>query len=367
MQQIEQGNYTKEQIIKMLHGPREIKFRYDLLNRSDQKLGELDTVISAEVSMSALTDIKRSARITIEDDANINWLSDRIQPFIMFKMKDGGWVEWPQGIFLLSSPRRQEQGGGIYREIECYDGLQVLLDDKVDSRYTIAQGTLYTLAVNTLLASAGISKGNITPSSATLQTAREWEIGTPKLHIINELLREINYTDLWCDEWGYYVATPYVLPIDRTIEYEYEDDELSIIYPGVTEELDLFNVPNKWVITQSNAETNPLVSVYTNSNPASITSTVSRGRTIVDFQTVDNIANQNALDAYTARIAYNASQVYGYFEFETAIMPFHSYMDMLQIRYSKLNIDNRYVETDWTMPMQAGGRMKHKVRRVVQI
>jgi hypothetical protein len=368
MQQIEQGNYTRQQIIDMLHGPRvEMKFRYDLLNKSDQKLGELDGVQEAEVSMTAFADIKRTAKIKMKDNTDIDWLSDRIQPFVLFRMPDKNWIEYPTGIFLLSSPQRKEESGNVYRDVECYDGLQVLLDDKVESRYTIAQGTLYTLAINNILAGAGISKGQITPSTAVLVTDREWEIGTPKLNIINELLQEINYTSLWCDEWGYYVATPYVLPIDRQIEYEYEDDELSVLYPGIAEELDLFNVPNKWVVTQSNAETEPLVSIYTNNNPDSPTSTVNRGRTIVDFRTVDNIADQTALYDYTRRIAYDASQVFGYIEFETAIMPFHSYMDMLQIRYSKLGIDNRYVETIWSYPLRIDGRMTHRARRVVQI
>lgn len=367
MQQIEHGIYTRQQIINMLHGPKiEMKFRYDLLNKSEHKLGELDGVEDAEVNMSALADIKRAARVKMKDDTGIDWLNDRIQPFVLFKMPDG-WIEYPTGIFLLSSPQRKEDSGSIYRDVECYDGLQVLLDDKVDSRFTIAQGTRYTIAINNMLAGAGISKGQITPSSATLQTDREWEIGTPKLRIINELLQEINYTSLWCDEWGYYVATPYILPIDRQIEYEYADNELSVLYDGVTEKLDLFNVANKWVVTQSNAETVPLTSIYSNTNPDSPTSTINRGRTIVDFRKVDNIADQTALDDYTRRIAYDASQVFGYLEFETAIMPFHSYMDMLQIRYSKLNIDNRYVETNWTIPMRIDGRMKHKVRRVVQI
>lgn len=367
MQQIAQGGYTEQQIVTMLHGSRQIRFRYDLLDGEDRKIGELDGVMDAEVSMSALADIKRAARIFMRDDSHIDWLNDRVQPFILLRMPDGGWVEWPQGIFLLSTPERREQSGGVYRHVECYDGLQVLADDKVDARHTIAQGTLYTLAVNTLLASAGISKGRITGSMAALPIAREWEMGTPKLTIINELLQEINYTPLWCDEWGYYVASPYLLPIDRPIEYSYRDNRDSLMYAGVAEELDLFSIPNRWVIVQSNSETAPLTSTYTNSNPHSITSTVSRGRTIVDFRQVDNIADQAALDAYAQRLAYDASQVYGHLTFESAIMPFHSYMDMLQVVYTRLGIDNRYVEVGWSIPLQVGGKMKHKVRRVVQI
>jgi len=371
MQIIEQGGYTRQQIIDMLHAKhssRMIKFRYDLLNRQEIKIGTLDNVVSGEVSMASLaTDIKRTARFFMKDNKGIDWLNDRIQPFCMLRMPDGGWVEWSLGIFLLNSPKRQEQNTKVYRDVEAYDGLQVLLDDKFDSRYTIAAGTKYITAIQNIFFTLGITKINIPNTDLTLPIAKEFEIGTPKLRAINELLGELNYTSLWVDERGYYTAMPYVIPSDRAIDYHYKDDELSIIHPGLEEELDLFNVPNKWVVVQSNAETEPLVSIYTNENPASITSTVSRGRTIVDFRQVDNIADQTALNNYTKRLAFEASQIYGHIEFETAIMPMHSYSDLLQIQYSKLEINDRYVETNWTIPLKAGAKMSHKARRVVAI
>lgn len=371
MQIIEQGGYTRQQIIDMLHAKsssRNVKFRYDLLNRQEIKIGTLDNVVSGEVSMASLaTDIKRTARFNMRDNKDIDWLNDRIQPFCMFRMPDGGWVEWSLGIFLLNSPKKREKNRQVYRDIEAYDGLQVLLDDKFDSRYTIAVGTKYITAIQNIFFTLGITKINIPNTDLTLPITKEFEIGTAKLRAINELLGELNYTSLWVDEKGYYTAMPYVIPSERAIDYHYKDDELSIIYNGLEEELDLFSIPNKWVVVQSNAETEPLTSAYTNENPASVTSTVSRGRLIVDFREVDNIANQTSLDNYTKRLAFEASQIYGHIEFETAIMPIHSYSDLLQIQYNTLEINDRYVETNWTIPLQAGARMRHRARKVVAI
>lgn len=371
MQKIEQGNYTREQIIDALHGvtgTRELAFRYDLLNKSEQKIGTLDTVTAGEVSMNAFAEIKRTGRFTIEDDETVDWLNDRIQPFVMVKMPDGNFAEWSQGIFLMSSPKRVERYGKVIREIEAYDGLKVVKDDKFDRRYYITLGTNYVTAVIDILKSAGIAKYNIEQATAVLQTTREWEPGTPKLDVINELLAEIAYTQLWVDEYGFYTASKYRLPSERAIEYTYADNDLSVTYNGAVEEEDLFNVPNKWVITKSNPESEPLTSVYTNENPNSKTSTVSRGRTIVDYRPpLDNIADQASLDAYTLRLAFEASQVFGYVAYETAIMPFHSYNDCLEVVYSSLGINGKYTESSWTMPLQAGGRMRHDVRKVVQI
>ena len=72
MQPIEQGGYTRQQIVDMLHGktgPRVIKFRYDLLDRNDNKKETLTGVVSGEVRMNSLAkDIKRVANFTIKEE-----------------------------------------------------------------------------------------------------------------------------------------------------------------------------------------------------------------------------------------------------------------------------------------------------------
>lgn len=362
--------YSRQEIINALHGKygqRHIKFRYDLLNKDDQKIGELDSVLDGEVSMASLSSIKRAARFKINDKGEIDWLSDRIQPFALLRMRDGNYIEFPLGIFLLSSPTRKDQNNNVYRDVEAYDGLLVLKDDKFESRYTVAAGTNYRAAVIDILASAGIAKHNIEATDKILPTDLEFEPGKEKLFAINELLRQINYNQIYVDVYGFYTSATYRSPAVRSAEYIYKDDNLSITYPGMSEELDLFNIANKWVVVRSNAELEPLSSVYINENPNSPTSTVSRARTIVDYREIDNIADQQSLDAYVQRIAFEASQIYGKISFETAINPAHDFADVLEIDYSPLGLKGKYIETGWTIPLIAGERMRHEVRKVVTI
>jgi hypothetical protein len=397
MQTIIPNGYTIEQVKAAIHmagGSRKIDFRYELLDKNENVIGQLDNIIDAEVSMSALSAIKRTARFTLRDNGEINFLSDRIRPYFRLYIpprsefvrsyyylqpnfsitldklqllpETGGWIEFPLGIFLLASPTRKDERNQVYREVEAYDGLLILRDDKFDTRYTVTAGTNYRQAVIDILASAGITKHNIEQTDKVLPVDKEFEPGTEKLEAINALLQAINYTPIHVDVYGYFTSMTYRSPSIRAAEYTYKDDELSIIYPGMEEELDLFNVPNKWVVVCSNAEQS-LVSSYTNSNPNSPTSTVNRGRTIVDYREVTDIADQQSLDAYVQRIAFEASQVYGKLTFETAINPLHDYMDVLQIEYSPLGISGKYSETGWTMPLKAGARMKHEVRKVVNV
>ena len=51
----------------------------------------------------------------------------------------------------------------------------------------------------------------------------------------------------------------------------------------------------------------------------------------MDIRQVDDIADQVTLDDYVQRIAFEASQVYGYITAETAIMPTHGINDVAQI------------------------------------
>ena len=106
----------------------------------------------------------------------------------------------------------------------------------------------------------------------------EWEPGTSKLRILNDLLAAINYESASFDERGRLVCQPYLSPSARAASYVYAADEWSPVTGNVDQTLDLFDVPNKWVLVKSEADQAPLTSVYVNDLPSSPTSTVSRGR-----------------------------------------------------------------------------------------
>jgi hypothetical protein len=305
--------------------------------------------------------------VIVPETTEINYLSDRIQPFMEVKMPDGNWIEFPLGVFILSTPTRHDEVNGVYREIEAYDGLVILDEDKFTARYNVPAGTKYTKAVEDILRSAGITKFNIAEKNDTLSADIEFKIGTSKLEAVNQLLASINYTPIWVDANGYFTAYQYVSPTERAEDYVYADDELSVIYNGMEEELDLYGTPNIWVVTQSNPEKTPLVSTKINDNPESPTSTVNIGRNIVDFRQVDDISDQATLDAYVERIAFESSQVFGKLRFSTALMPFHEYADVFRVKYDALKIDYKFTETAWKMELKAGGKMEHEVRRVVEI
>jgi len=70
MKDLSRDGYSHEQIRNMLHatsGSREIRFRYDLLNQKEEKIGEIDTMTGGEVTMASMDTIKRTARFSMRD------------------------------------------------------------------------------------------------------------------------------------------------------------------------------------------------------------------------------------------------------------------------------------------------------------
>lgn len=91
MQSLDRNGYNEDQIRDMLlmkNGSRVVKFRYDLLDRDERKKGELNRVLSGEVSMSAFSTIKRTAKFVIQDET--------IETRSYFSWSDFGDMTWNQ-------------------------------------------------------------------------------------------------------------------------------------------------------------------------------------------------------------------------------------------------------------------------------
>lgn len=365
------GIYTDAEVVDALsgrYGTRTMSFRYDRLSSAGTYIEPCDWVVAGSVGNNALADIKRTATFTILDRGTINYLSDRVKPWARLHMPDGGIVEWPLGVFLLASPARGlEPVGIVKREVEAYDQLLVFQQDKVTDRYSIAAAVVYTTAIATLIASVGGITSSIVPSALTLPAALEWEPGTPKLRILNDLLGAINYESAWFDESGRLVCRPYQSPAARASEYTYDDTNASVRTGSAEQTLDLFDIPNKWVGIVSEADRPALRAEYTNTNPASPTSTVSRGRTIPDVRTEEDAADLTTLEAKVARYAFEASQVFEGVKFDTAIMPFHSNADVFSLNIPGLALNAKYSEHTWAFDLKVGATMSHTVRRVVTV
>lgn len=368
------NGHTEQEIrdaLAGMSGARRWSFRYALLSTNNQLLQySLSNIISCEIQQAWLNDIKRTAKFVMRDTGVIDFLQDRIQPFIrlhLYPYGDKDWVEWPQGVFLLSSPVRKDSTTGLVtRDVEGFDQTQWMADDIPAGRWQYAKTTNVVDAVRVLVPSD--TPATVAPDSTTMGVVRTWDPGTTKLRVANDLLKSINYDPVSFDEEGRGVIRPYRYPSQRGAEWTYTDTtDTGLIIPGAEHVKDLTKVPNRWVCIVSEPDKPELRAVYTNTNPESLTSTVSRGRVITDFRTVNGMNLQSVLNAYVKAIAHNASQIYEEINFSTGMNPLHSHNDVYNIRYEPLSINAKYAETSWSLQLKAGARMQHSARRMVTV
>lgn len=339
---------------------RKVSFQYELLDSNNQHKKWLNNVKSCSIDYKYLAQLKSSARISMVEDGSIDFLNDRIKVYMTLN-----GVQYALGVFLMCTPDRNITEVNITREIECYNLCQLLLDDKLESRLVLPIGTN---VVNEVIRQIG-SNYKIETSTKTLSSEKTYETGTSKLEVINDLLGVINYNSLRVDDNGYYVSEPYVLPTERNYDVVYEDNQDSIIISDMTDSLDLFFIPNVFVrYTNSLDVKAPLSYTYVNDNASSVTSTVNRGRRIVDAQSVE-ATDQSTLEAITKKQAYEYNSVYSHLNFQTAIDPtiLNIFMPIVWVKVKHGNINDKYTITSIKFNCDVGELASLESRKVVNI
>lgn len=342
---------------------RTIGFHYRILRRGAD-FGRLYPVEGSwpTIRMDDGGDIKTSLSGTfLPPEADVDWLSDEIAPEIVL---DG--VRHQLGIFLPATvtPRRSATGETL--NIEAYDRSWLARDSRTDSRAYFTAGTNYVEAVSSLLAASGIGTISATATGLTLAEAREdWEIGTSRLEIANELLKEIGYKGVWMDAGGIARIEPYEAVTAANIRHTISDrDVQSLLLPGISLSSDIYSAPNVFVVICSNADKpDGMVATAENSALQSPLSIQRRGRRIVQVTRVNNIATQQELQAYADRQLTDSLVSGETITVSTGLLPGFGVGEVTALQYGDVFAVCR--EKAWTMQLQPGGSMTHTLERQV--
>lgn len=297
-----------------------------------------------------------------------DWLSDEIQPTLII---DG--AESPLGVFAAAAVTPVESEGVETLQMEAYDRCWRVRDNNLENRLYIAAGTNYISAIEQQLVASSIPVVLATPTSATLTEDREWDIGTSRLTIVNELLGEINYNPLWFSAQGYAMLEPASVPSPENIEHLLSDepeeilagaDRIDRLLPQISRETDVYNTPNVFVVTCANPDkTANMVATAENTNPQSPLSISRRGRRIVQVTQVNNIASQAELQAFVDR-QRNMSMIGGEtIRVSTSLLPGYGVNDVVALRWKDLSA--LCILRAYTMELRVGGAMSMTLERVV--
>lgn len=338
---------------------RTVEARIDII-RNGAKAGELKIIDPPRVRMQSTASIKTSLSATVKHDDFFDPLSDELRPVLII---DG--VESPAGYFLPATVTSTAANGEVTDAIEAYD-----LSWRVETTLwlpgqKISAGTNYIAAVESLLVSCGISLVVKTVTTSTLPHDVTYDAGTSLLTVINDLLGEINYGELWFDNAGYARLEPFAPATADNIDMVLNAaDVRSLLLPELTEEMDIFSAPNVFTCICSTPDrSSALVATAENTNPASPLSIPRRGRRIQSFVQVNEIASQTALNAYAERLCWESMAFGETVMVSTGILPGWGVQDVVALQYG--DYSGLYLSNEWDMEITAGGMMSHTLKRVV--
>lgn len=351
------------------------KFHYYLLDEHDQpkKTGigstnELFNVLEGDMSYNSLGTLKSqiTVKIKLSDRLNIDYNHDRIKLVIEI---DG--VMYPKGIYLIKTSGKNRNTIKT-RFITCYSKLKLLDQFTILEPYHLPSGADVYNAICNLI---GDEPKNITFTDKKLLSQYDADSNATKLQIINDLLGLINYNSLSVDDEGMFFSKPYTQPEDResTIFYiEGEPDKTDNknvfrnIIPDYEEECDRFNVPNIVKLYTNNIDIDPpLVAVYPIQPESGEVVTIDGEEPNVFADSVDNATDQSTLFALAKRKMSELRNVYDHKVIETAINPNHGYLDCIGLKID--DIEHNFIETSWSMKLEAGAKMRHELRRSVNV
>ncbi len=298
--------------------------------------------------------------VFLNPEKPVDWLTDEIRPDIIINGRNSGL-----GVFL---PFDFQEIDDVEKtvSITANDRSWIPKDYHAERLIFFQAGTNYVEAVVSLLAEAGITMVNETPTDEVLQEDREdWDVGTPYLEIINELLSEINYAPLWFDADGVAVVEPVTVPSAVNIEHELDETKIdSLMLPGIRNATNICTAPNVFICICSNPDKNgPMRAVAENTNPQSPLSIPRRGRKITKVIRLNNIASQEALQTYANRQVTDSMLAGEIITVQTCLLPGFGVNDITSIRYGDLMAVCR--EIAWTMELTVGGKMIHTLERAV--
>lgn len=320
---------------------RDESWRVDLLTHAEAGAGTIDGVTGGRLDFSVHDTIRSGGSIEVTGPAlGTDWLNVRVQPWYVLSTPDGE-VSWPLGVFLPAAPKSRHTDTGRIVDVELYDKLLILDQDKIETTYTVDAGAVVTDEVSDLISSTGETKVSLTGSAETLAAPMVWEAGTSKRRIINDLLASINYFAVWVDGWGRFRADPYVRPSGRGVRWTFADGAASISSPDFTQDEDGFAVPNKVVlVSRSDGASEALTAVATNTDSGSRWSYPSRRRWIVHAETGVEATSQEVLDGIAARRLAELSQVSAVYEIRHALIPL-DLNDVVRFTRSTAGLDER--------------------------
>lgn len=347
-----------------LSGDRVTSFAYTRVTRAGVSLGPLLGVQGGKISWSASKPIEGGGTVTVDDVGQaVNYRTERlfIEQFV-------NGIRIPRGVWLMTAPGESWNRSRRTRKVELLCKCAAL-SQAIGEPLAIPAGTAVTDVVAALIEGAGESRGAITASPKVTTSALAYQADETPLSIINKLAVAIGYASLRCDEEGQFVFEPLRRPAQRASRYDFVDSTGQAIFaPQFDRDVDYYGVPNRVIaVSAATADTDALVSVWTNTDPSSPFSYAnSDNQWVTRRDTGVEVVDQASLDAYARRVGIEGSSVSSTLTLAHAPIPLNT-MDVPRLVYEPAGIAAKHYIISTSVDLDPKKMATSTIRQVVDL
>lgn len=304
---------------ELLSGARKPRWTFTLMNSLDQPLRELDTVESWSLELNANTRLGASGSLTLLHSGGIDFQKHRVR--VTYDPGVEGVDPWHVGVFVFAEPGVQRDATHSTVSVKLLSKLAIVDEDATTETFTVPAGANLVQQAETLLRSVGETRLSVQDSDLTARESIQFNAGEPILTVVNEILDAAGYWSLNADGNGVYDLSPYRLPNERPVVWEFEEGAQAIHVPKWSRDQDISSVPNRVVCRTNGEDDKPaLVGVAENTDADSPYSFQARGRWVTRVYDVE-AAGQAEINSLAQRRLLQAGNPVATLKIEHAPVP----------------------------------------------
>lgn len=306
--------------------------------------GEID-IISGSVTKKAGSDLVESAEVTVSEDFGAEaWLR-----VYLVAQQSGAKERVPLFTGIVSSPSRSIKGNTETRKLDCYSVLKVAADILLPIGWFAPArtngGELIKILLEDLPCPVELDEGAPNIISSFVAGNND-----SKLSVAQEIAQAI--------DWQIKVrgdGSVRICPKPLTISGTFDNIENDIIETSVTDNRDIFSVPNVLRVTLNGSS-----ATARDDDPDSVYSTVNRGREV--WQNEDaKLAAGESLGEYAVRRLKELQNPSRKLSYTRRFQPDVDVNDLVSIVYPKQSIGDVFRITSQTITLSHGAKVKEEV------
>ncbi|MBP5383564.1 MAG: hypothetical protein J6Y57_01155 [Lachnospiraceae bacterium] len=306
--------------------------------------GEIQ-IIAGKITRKADSDLVESADITVSEDIGTEaWIR-----VYMIAEQSGAKEKVPLFTGIVSSPGRDINGTVETRTLECYSVLKVAADILLPIGWFAPArtngGELIRILLSDLPCPVELDAGSPTIISSFVAGDND-----SKLSVAQEIAEAIN--------WQIKVngdGSVRICPKPLTISGTFDNIDNDIIEVSVSDERDIFTVPNVLRVTLDGS-----AATARDDDPDSAYSTVNRGREIWK-QEAAKLAAGESLGEYALRRLKELQNPSRSLSYSRRFQPDVGVNDLVSIVYPKQNIGDVFRVLSQTITLSHGAKVKEEV------